>query len=166
MLKAYSKFLDVIEKIEKTVLTATIAAMTAVMIYQVVLRYIFKTGNSWSDEFVRYTFIFNVMLAAAIAVRRNSHLQIDVLVNLFSKRAKAVMTIIATAAGIAFLCILFSYSIALCEKAIPNISVGLHITMAIPYAAMPVGIVLMVLTSLEVILKNIELLKAKEDNEQ
>lgn len=41
MLKGYSKFLDVLEKIEKFLLALAVAAMLMVMAYQVVLRYVF-----------------------------------------------------------------------------------------------------------------------------
>ena len=81
MLKTYSKFLNAIEKAEKVVLAASMAAMVILMLYQVILRYVFSASNSWSEELVRYLFILDVLLAASIAVRRNSHLQIDVLIN-------------------------------------------------------------------------------------
>ncbi len=79
MIKAYSKFLDILEKIQKVILTVSVPAMVLIMFYQVVMRYVFHNSPAWSEELVRYLFIFNVMMAAAIAVRRNSHLQIDIL---------------------------------------------------------------------------------------
>ena len=47
--------------------------------------------------------IQKTVLAAAIAVRRNSHMQIDILINLFSERVKHIFTIISTIAGIGFI---------------------------------------------------------------
>ena len=79
MIKAYSKFLDILEKIQRIILTVSVPGMVLIMFYQVVMRYVFSNSPAWSEELVRYLFIFNVMMAAAIAVRRNSHLQIDVL---------------------------------------------------------------------------------------
>lgn len=160
MLKAYSRFLDILEKVEKAVIAIVVAVMVFLMMYQVILRYAFNNSNQWSEELVRYLFIFTVMLGAAIAVRRNSHLQIDIFLNLMGRKTKAVFTIIATIAGIVFLCLLCGYSITLCTTALNNISAGIHVTMAIPYAAIPVGCVLMILTSIEVILKNIAELKS------
>lgn len=164
MLNAYSKFLDVIEKIQKAILAVSVPVMVFIMMYQVILRYVFSNSNSWSEELTRYLFIFNVMFAAAIAVRRNSHLQIDILINLFSPKVKAIFTIIATIAGIVFLGLLFTYCLDLCVQAARNISPGVGISMSIPYAAMPIGIVFMILTSIEVVLKNIAALTNKEVN--
>ena len=163
MLKKYSKFLDILEMIEKAVLAVTVGAMVVIMIYQIILRYIFSASNAWAEELVGYLFVLDVMLAAAIAIRRNSHLQIDILINLFPEKVKKVFTIIATVVGIVFLCFLFRYSLTLVSTATRNTSAGLHITMAIPYSALPLGAVLMILTSIETILKNIaELREGKE----
>lgn len=163
MLKAYSKFLNAVEKVEKVILAASMAAMVVLMLYQVILRYVFSASNSWSEELVRYLFILDVMLAASIAVRRNSHLQIDVLINCFSPKLKRIFTIAATLAGIVFLALLFWYSLDLCMTATSNVSPGLGIPMSIPYACVPLGAVLMILTSIEVVLKTVEELRHEEE---
>ena len=163
MLKTYSKFLNAIEKAEKVVLASSMAAMVILMLYQVILRYVFSASNSWSEELVRYLFILDVLLAASIAVRRNSHLQIDVLINCFSPKLKRIFTIAATLAGIVFLALLFWYSLDLCMTATSNVSPGLGIPMSIPYACVPLGAVLMILTSIEVILKTVEELRHEEE---
>ncbi|MBQ7084273.1 MAG: TRAP transporter small permease [Anaerotignum sp.] len=159
MAKMYSKFLDKLEMIEKFILAITSAAMVVIIVYQVFLRYCLHASNAWSEELARYLFIYDVMIAAAIAIRRNSHLQVDFLINLLKPKAKAIFTIIATLVGMVFLVCLFSYSITLCQASMNNISPGVGVSMAIPYASMPIGAVLMILTSIEVILKNIDLIR-------
>ena len=94
MIKLYSKFLDLLEWVEKVILAVSVFVMVIIMVYQVILRYVFSNPNAWSEELARYLFILNVMLAAAIAVRRNSHMQIDILINLFSERVKHIFTFI------------------------------------------------------------------------
>ena len=44
-----------------------------------------------------------------------------------------------------------------------NVSPGLGIPMSIPYACVPLGAVLMILTSIEVILKTVEELRHEEE---
>ena len=150
-MKGYGKFLDGIEKIEKLFLAVTVAIMIIVITYQVILRYVFSASNAWSEELARYLFIYDVMVAAAIATRRNSHLQVDA----FKPRTKAIYTVIATIVGIVFLVFLFCYSVVLCQAAAVNVSAGLKIPMSVPYACMPIGAVLMILTSIEVIMKQL-----------
>lgn len=165
MLKWYSKFLDKLELIEKVLLAVTMAIMVIVMIYQVILRYVFSASNSWSEELARYLFIYDVMIAAAVATRRNSHLQVDFLINLLKPKVKVLFTIGATVAGMVFLGFLFKYSITLCQTAINNVSAGLKISMSIPYLCIPIGVVLMLLTSIEVILKQVFQMKELEKEE-
>ena len=156
MIKAYSKFLDALEKLQKIILTVSVPAMVLIMFYQVVMRYVFHNSPAWSEELVRYLFIFNVMMAAAIAVRRNSHLQIDILINALKPHTKRIFTICATAVGTAFLCYLFVLSLELLRSGAPNTSASLGLPMSVPYLSVPIGTALMVLTSIEVILKNIQ----------
>ena len=163
MIKLYSKFLDLLEWVEKVILAVSVFVMVIIMVYQVILRYVFSNPNAWSEELARYLFILNVMLAAAIAVRRNSHMQIDILINLFSERVKHISTI----AGIAFMVLLFQYSLGLCATGAANVTPGLKIPMSIPYASIPIGVALMILTSIEVILKSVEaLVHPKEVSDQ
>ena len=102
-MKGYGKFLDGIEKIEKLFLAVTVAIMIIVITYQVILRYVFSASNAWSEELARYLFIYDVMVAAAIATRRNSHLQVDAFIGILKPRTKAIYTVIATIVGIVFL---------------------------------------------------------------
>ena len=55
------------------------------------------------------------MIGAAIAIRRNSHLQIDILINLMKPKVRTILTIIATLAGMVFMVFLLSYSITLVQ---------------------------------------------------
>ena len=103
MLKGYSKFLDLIEKIERIFLAVAMAVMIVDMTYQVIMRYVFSAANAWSEELAKYLFIFEVMIAAAIAIRKNSHLQIDVLINCFKPRTKTCFTLVSTLVGMVFL---------------------------------------------------------------
>ena len=162
-MKAYSKFLDILEKIEFVIIAVAIIVMIFAMMDQVIMRYVFSKANSWSDELTRYLFIYTVMFGASIAVRRNSHLQIDLIIGRLKPRSKAIFTIVTTVVGIVFLVMLTMYSFALCEQGATNTSAGLGISMNIPYMALPIGCVLMILTSIEVLFKNIAALKTGEE---
>lgn len=159
MLEKYSAFLDIVDKIIKILLILSVAVMIFAMVYQVILRYVFNNANSWSEELTRYIFIYQVMLASAVAMRRNSHLQVDVLIGKMSPKVKSVFTILSTIAGVVFLIVLFKYSLQFVAIGTRNTSSGLYIPMSIPYTALSVGCILMILVSIEVIAKNIVILK-------
>ena len=56
MFKAYSRFLDRLEKLFLMILGLLLAAMTGIMVYQVVLRYLFHRPNVWAEEVVKFLF--------------------------------------------------------------------------------------------------------------
>jgi len=87
--------------------------MVIVITYQVILRYVFHASNAWSEELARYLFIYDVFIGSAIALRKNSHLQVDVFLNLMKPKTKYLYTIIITILGVAFLVVLFLYSVKL-----------------------------------------------------
>lgn len=156
MLKKYSKFMDVVEKIVETLLWVALLTMVLAMLYQVVLRYIFNASNVWSEELSCFLFAYEVMLGAALATRKGSHLQVDFLINLLKPKAKCLAVIVSTLLGVAFLLFFMRYAIILCQSTGNSISTGLKLPMSYVYACLPLGAGLMVLSSIEVILKNVE----------
>ncbi|WP_298023387.1 TRAP transporter small permease [uncultured Dysosmobacter sp.] len=159
ILQIYSKFMDVIAKIEKVFLAVTGVLLVAVVLYQVILRYCFTAANAWSEELARYIFIYDALIASALAIQKNTHLQVDFLINTLKPKARCISNIISTLIGMVFLVFLFSYSLTLCTASSANMSAGLGVSMMVPYTCIPIGSILMLLASIEVVLKNIDQLK-------
>ena len=155
MLKAYSKFLDVLEFISKKLIGILMALMVVIMCYQVVLRYVFHNANIWSEEITRYMFVYAVLLGSFVAVRRNSHLTVDFLVNIMNPKVRRYFTIVTSLVVIAFLIYLLPLSYNLSLDTMKSMSAGLRIPMGYIYMAIPVGTLLMILGMIEVILKKI-----------
>ena len=78
------------------------------------------------------------------------------LLNALKPHMRKIFTICATAVGTVFLVYLFILSLELVRSGMPNTSAGLGLPMSVPYTCVPIGTALMVLTSVEVILKNIQ----------
>ena len=162
-MKAYSKFLDVLEWIAKAFLAVTGIAMVVVLFYQVIMRYCFHSAAAWPEELARYLFIYDVMVAASIAVRRNSHLQIDALIGRMKPKTKAIFTIGSTLIGMVFLFFLLKYSFAMVKTGKRTMCMALPFSMAVPYSCIAVGVIMMLLTSVEVIFRNIGIVSGKSE---
>ena len=160
ILSSYSKFMDVLEKILRWIIGIAMVVMVAVIFYQVVLRYIFQNSNIWSEELARYLMCFVVLFGAAIAIRKGSHLQVDFLINMLPERARCIAMVICTLAGDGFLVFFLIHGISLCQGTTNSISSGTGIPMSYVYACLPIGAALMLLASLEVIMR--ELVKFEE----
>ena len=149
MLKAYSAFLDKIDKVLFVSLVFLGSAMTLIMLYQVGLRYFFNASTIWAEELVRYLFAWSVMLAASMAIRKNSHLKIDIVIDALPPRGRLVLQFINYIVLLLFLLYLIVLSYKLVSSTTNNLSAGLRIPMALPYACVLLGGVLMTLSCVE-----------------
>ena len=155
MLNAYSKFLDVVELICRKLIGILMALMVIVMCYQVVLRYVFNDANIWSEEVTRYMFVYAVLFGSFVVVRRNSHLQVDFLINLMKGNLKRYFTLVTSVVVLAFLVYLLPLSYNLALDTMRSVSPGLNLPMGWVYMAIPIGTLLMILGMIEIILKKI-----------
>ncbi|WP_162916648.1 TRAP transporter small permease [Cohaesibacter haloalkalitolerans] len=143
-----------IEKTINFIIIVCLMMMTAVIFYQVVLRYVFDSSNIWAEEFARYAFIWVVLLGAASALRRFQHIRIDFVVNLLPERAQKLINFINYILIVGFLATLIKYGIAISLKTTHQISAGLHIPMSFMYMSIPVGSALMLLFTVQIILRD------------
>ena len=143
-----------IEKIINFIIIVCLMMMTVVIFYQVVLRYVFNSSNIWAEEFARYAFIWVVLLGAASALRRFQHIRIDFVVNMLPERGQKLIGFINYVLIVGFLLTLIKYGIAISMKTTHQISAGLHIPMSFMYLSIPIGAALMLLFTVQIILRD------------
>lgn len=159
MLKKYSAFLDQIDKVLCLLLGALSAAMVIVILYQVVLRYCFAAANVWAEELARFMFVWVATLGASVAIRRNVHLRVDLIVDILKPRPRYILQIVTYTLILLFLLYLCQLGVDLMGRTMINKSAGLRVPMAVPYAAIPVGGAFMVLACIEFIAKKFAALR-------
>lgn len=174
-LNAYSKFLNGLTRVLKTVLCLMLAAMVLIMFYQAVMRYVFSNAQPWCEELTLYLSMFSIMLALGMASRMDSHLQVDFLTRLYGPRMKCFMTAVWSVVSIVVMIIFAYYALRLIGRATSR-SVTLPITMAQVYMAFPIGAGILILYSIEIMIRNLvgflhggvlpELPAAKKGSEQ
>lgn len=86
---------SVIQKYIEYGLTFLLTAMTVLTFYQVVMRYAFNNAPSWSEELVRFIFVWASFIAAAVGIKEHTHLGIDAVTIMLPERIKRVLQIIA-----------------------------------------------------------------------
>ncbi len=75
-----TKFLDWIDRVLRVAITALIALLIVPVTLQILARYIdFVPRYIWTEEVARFCFVWIIMLGAIIAVRDDSHFDVDVL---------------------------------------------------------------------------------------
>jgi len=72
-------------------------AMTALAFMQVVRRYVFNTGYSWSLELTTVFFAVMIFVGISYGVRVGSHIGVDALVSLLPSGARRLVSLLAVA---------------------------------------------------------------------
>lgn len=73
----------------------SLAAMSLSVLLNVILRYVFNSGLTWSEEVSRYFFVWLVFLGAVSALKDKMHLGVDLVVKALPKRMQKIVFVIS-----------------------------------------------------------------------
>ena len=142
----------VIDRFEEGVIALLFAGMTLVTFSQVVARYGFNSGAVWALELTTYLFAWMVLFGISYGVKKNAHLGVDALVNLFGKRGRKILGLVAVLAALIYAGILFyggyEYVAKLFKIGIE--AEDLPIPRWIPMVILPIGMALLFFRFLQV----------------
>ncbi|MHA6251833.1 TRAP transporter small permease [Oceanobacillus sp. CAU 1775] len=146
-MKPVIKVMDGLNFIIKILLGTFISVALVVMTWQIVARYFFSAPLPWSDELVRYLLVWITFLGAGLAVRYSKLIRLDFVFNLIKlpHLVERGLRGLATLLTIAFCVIILIYSWELLTIVHPQKSSSMKIPMSIPYAAIPIGSLIMLL---------------------
>ncbi|MCU0853645.1 MAG: TRAP transporter small permease [Rhodobacteraceae bacterium] len=117
--------------------------VTVLNLTQVGGRYLFSTGFSWTEEVMRYSMIWLMMLGSVACIFRAEHMGIEALEGLVRPQwARYVKSALYSVAGI-FCVVILYYSFPLALRNASQVAPASGIPMVLPYAALPVGAALM-----------------------
>jgi len=114
---------------------------TIIMAMEVVGRYVFQHSFSWSEEIVRYVFIWFTMIGASYAIKEKKHICIDGLANILPPKARRAVLIIGETLLLAILLFLFYKSLEYTLFTMRTMSRATvtKLPMHFIYAGMPIG---------------------------
>jgi len=75
-----------IDRLADTLLASLSAGIICIVLTAVFFRYVLNHSLSWSDELVRYLFVWFTMLGAAVTLREREHIRVDFFVEKLSAR--------------------------------------------------------------------------------
>jgi len=138
------------DKSLEVVVATSYAVIVVVGFAQVLFRFVFASPLSWSEELVRYVFIWSVFLTAAIGFNLNSHISIDFLTTWYPPRLQRMVALVSWGCVILGVVVVFVLGMQLIQS--PSVwlqkSPAMEISMTVPYAAIPVGCVVMMVNIL------------------
>lgn len=129
---------------EELIGACLLISMVIILFIQVCSRFVLSSSLSWSEELSRYLFIWLIYLCLGSVVLRQEHIVIDVLVARLSPSARRLVetATLLLALALTILVLWVSADIALIFLELGQTSAALGIPMWWVYAALPVGMVL------------------------
>jgi len=92
------------DNFEESLIAILFGIMTVATFSNVIARYIFNDSILWALELTVFLFAWMVLLGASYAIKKNSHLGVDILINALSPQKRRILGLIAV-----FFCLLFSF---------------------------------------------------------
>ncbi|HET7521943.1 MAG TPA: TRAP transporter small permease, partial [Bacillales bacterium] len=91
--KIVQKLDTLIEKLLQVIIVVCLSITVIITFLQVLFRYVFDMAFGWSQEVLMISFLYSVFFGAALALKNNEHLQVDIL-DKVSERIKKVLKVI------------------------------------------------------------------------
>lgn len=130
------------------------ALMTLVTLANVFGRFLFNSPIFWSAEMARYSFVWIIFLGAALAARNRSHIGMETLLNMLPPKGKAFLKAVIDCITIIFLFVFIIFSFIQAFNGIDTESSAMQISMLIPYLALPLGGVAMIVEVVRILISN------------
>src|SRR6056300_178438 len=115
--------------------------MVIAVFYRVLGRYIFHYKLGIAAETATYAQIWMVLLAAGIAMKKNMHVGVDILLRVLPKKFQKIIIILSFILVLSFLILALKGCFALILVGFESTSPALGIPMWIPYLSVPIGII-------------------------
>ena len=126
-----------LDKIIYYFLVLLMAVMSILGVFQVVGRLV-GVVPSWTEEAIRFLFIWASCVGAAIGIKEHIHIGIDILVNLLPFVARKVIDIVVQLGLIAFDVFIIKFGFDMVARTMTQASPALRLPMAYVYLAVPV----------------------------
>ena len=155
-----------------TLIVAAMAIMVVLVFSNVVLRYAFNSGITFSEEFARLCFLWLVFIGSIVAMKEGAHLGVDSLVSRMPKTGKVICTLTSNVLMLWVCYLFFSGSWTQTVVGWGTLKPATGIPMAFHYATglvMSVGVAIIILNNTWRILSgkatNADLVKVAESEE-
>lgn len=136
------KVISFYDQLEEKLLVGSLMFSTAMIFIQVIMRSVFNSSLSWSEELSRYIFIWQIWLGTSIALRTDKHISVDILLGAFkSPRTKAFIRFLGMLIWFLFSAFLLYNGSFLTQSMIARktLSSGMRIPLYLVYMSLPIS---------------------------
>ena len=141
-MSALKKINDIVMKVIKVVLILFGTVMTILVIMNVILRKVFSSGLSWSEEASRFLFIWVTFLGAILAndaALHGEHMRMDFIVEKLTGVPRKLVEVVALLIVLVMLGTLFIGGVEVVQQTWPFLTSALEIPKGAVYLCAPIG---------------------------
>lgn len=92
----------VLDKVLSWAAIALFAFLVVVVVFQVADRFIFKTGQAYTEELARYTFVWLAMVSIGLVFSERGHVMVDFVVRKFPEGGRKAISVVVELIIMAF----------------------------------------------------------------
>ncbi len=159
------KFTLTLARATEAIAACLLTAVILMNLAQVFFRYVLVDPISWTEETMRYSTTWMVMLAAAPAFLRREHMEISLFDGVKSPRVRRVVNLVMHACVAGFCLLLIWEGFPAAIDNMRQVSPAVRIPMTIPYLAIPVGATLILINTVAMMLLPEDTFSGEEDME-
>lgn len=144
LISVFNKVKFWVDSVLSWILITIVGAMTALVTYQVVVRYIFDSPSAFSEVLSRYLFIWLILFGAAYVFGLREHMAITFVKDKLKKKTRIVVEMV-----IELITVIFAYTVMItggynsAVRQMWQLDSALQIPMGVIYAAIPISGALM-----------------------
>lgn len=158
------RFDDLVNRLCQYFSALLLAVISVVCALQVFYRHVLNNSLSWSEELMRYLFIWMVLIATTITVKHGSGASVDSLAGIFrrfnARLYTVVLHLLMAAGGVVF--VVYGWKISM--NTMSSLTAALQVPMGLVYLCVPISGAIITLHCLTAILD--ALLSKKEAQDE
>lgn len=155
-----SKLKNILNKFLEIVCSVLFAFITCVGTYQIVVRYVFNSPSTVSEELLTYSFTWLALLAAALVFGKKDHMRMSFIADKFDGKKAILIGIVSELLIMLFAALVLVYGGASITKlTTTQITASLGVNMSYIYMILPICGVIIVIYSILNILEYVGRLK-------
>jgi len=151
--------------LEEILGSVLLVGMCVVAVLQVASRYILREPFSWTEEVCTFMFVWLTFVGASLALKTGEHFAVEVIVDKLPGKFGWGIKICSCLLVTLFTVLIIWFGCRLTVNGWSSITPALEIPRSIPYAAVPVGGILMLIRAVENLFKSIKSAKLKPATE-
>lgn len=154
--------------LEEFISVILLTVMTVIVGMQVFMRYIVGNSLNWSEEILRFMFVWLAYITVSYCITKDKHARVEVFVSLLPQKGQKVFEIISLLGFVVFSVLMVYYGsiVMLRIMASNQLSAALMLPMWMVYLAVPATFTLTLFRSVQkIFIKTKELLKGSESEQ-